>query len=110
MGRIYLPQDELRRFDYSEEDLLRGKLTEAFFALMSFEISRARSLYREAEQGIPLLERDTRFTVLLAARLYARILDEIERNGYDVYTRRAHLSLVAKLRAAPGIRREARKL
>lgn len=110
MGRIYLPQDELRRFGYAEEDLLRGKLTEPFFALMDFEIKRARALYREAEQGIPLLEPDTRFTVLLAARLYARILDEIERNAYDVYTRRAHLSLTAKLRAAPSIWREARKL
>lgn len=110
MGRIYLPQDELLRFGYSEEDLQRGKLTDPFFALMSFEIARARALYQEAEQGIRLLERDTRFTVLLAARLYARILDEIELNGYDVYTRRAHLSLAAKLRAAPRIWREARTL
>lgn len=110
MGRIYLPQDELRRFGYTEADLLSGKLSESFFALMRFEIERARSLYSEAERGIPLLDADTRFTVLLAARLYARILDEIERNGYDVYTRRAHLSLAEKLRAAPRIWREARKL
>jgi phytoene synthase len=110
MGRIYLPQDELRRFGYSEADLLRGKLTGSFFELMNFEIERARALYREAEQGIPLLEPDTRFTVLLAARLYARILDEIEHNGYDVFTRRAHLSLPAKLRAAPRIWRAAHKL
>jgi phytoene synthase len=110
MGRIYLPQDELRRFGYAEADLLGGKLTEPFFALMNFEIARARALYSEAERGIPLLERDTRFTVLLAARLYARILDEIERNAYDVYTRRAHLTLAGKLRAAPRIWREAREL
>jgi len=77
---------------------------------MNFEIARARALYSEAERGIPLLERDTRFTVLLAARLYARILDEIERNAYDVYTRRAHLTLAGKLRAAPRIWREAREL
>ncbi len=110
MGRIYLPQEELHGFGYTEADLLRGKLSEPFFALMNHEIERARALYREAEQGIPLLDADTRFTVLLAARLYARILDEIERNGYDVYTRRAHLSLPAKLRAAPSIWRESRQL
>jgi phytoene synthase len=110
MGRIYLPQDELHRFGYTDTDVLHGKLSEQFFALMDFEIERARSLYREAEQGIPLLEPDTRFTVLLAARLYARILDEIERNGYDVYTRRAHLTLAGKLRAAPRIWRESRRL
>jgi phytoene synthase len=110
MGRIYLPQDELHRFGYTDTDVLQGKLSEQFFALMDFEIERARSLYREAEQGIPLLEPDTRFTVLLAARLYARILDEIERNGYDVYTRRAHLTLAGKLRAAPRIWRESQRL
>ncbi|HEY0406930.1 MAG TPA: phytoene/squalene synthase family protein [Pyrinomonadaceae bacterium] len=110
MGRIYLPQEDARRFGYTEADLLGGKLNEPFFALMTFEIERARSLYREAERGIPLLAAEARFTVLLAARLYARILDEIERNGYDVYTRRAHLSLAGKLRAAPRIWQEARKL
>ena len=110
MGRIYLPQGEMRRFGYTEADLLGGKLTEPFFALMRFEIERARALYSEAEPGIPLLNREARFTVLLAARHYARILDEIEHNGYDVFTRRAHLSLPGKLRAAPGIWREARKL
>ncbi|MDX6694749.1 MAG: 15-cis-phytoene synthase [Blastocatellia bacterium] len=110
MGRIYLPQEDARRFGYTEADLLGGKLNEPFFALMNFEIERARSLYREAEQGIPLLAKEARFTVLLAARLYARILDEIERNGYDVYTRRAHLSLAGKLRAAPRLWREARRL
>jgi phytoene synthase len=110
MGRIYLPREDASRFGYTEADLLGGKLNEPFFALMSFEIERARSLYREAEQGIPLLAKEARFTVLLAARLYARILDEIERNSYDVYTRRAHLSLAGKLRAAPRIWREARRL
>jgi 15-cis-phytoene synthase len=110
MGRIYLPQEDARRFGYTEADLLGGKLNEPFFALMQFEIERARALYREAEQGIPLLAQEARFTVLLAARLYARILDEIERNSYDVFTRRAHLSLAGKLRAAPRLWREARKL
>jgi len=110
MGRIYLPQEDARRFGYTEADLLGGKLSEPFFALMNFEIERARALYREAEQGIPLLAQEARLTVLLAARLYARILDEIERNSYDVFTRRAHLSLAGKLRAAPRLWREARKL
>ncbi|MBA2341686.1 MAG: phytoene/squalene synthase family protein [Pyrinomonadaceae bacterium] len=109
-GRIYLPQEDLRQFNYTESELLSGKVNENFRRLMRFEIERARSLYREAEGGIPLLEQDARFTVLLAARLYAKILDEIERNGYDVFTQRAHLSLLGKLRHVPQLQREARKL
>lgn len=110
MNRIYLPQEDMRRFSYTENELMRGELNDNFRALMRFQIERARALYREAEKGIPLLNRDARFTVLLAARLYARILDAIERNDYDVWTRRAHLSLTGKLRAAPRIWRESRKL
>ncbi|MFN2453007.1 MAG: phytoene/squalene synthase family protein [Pyrinomonadaceae bacterium] len=110
MNRIYLPQEDLRRFGYMESALVNGEVNENFRQLMRFEIERARHFYREAEKGIPLLNRDARFTVLLAARLYARILDAIERNGFDVWTRRAHLSLTGKLRAAPRVWREARKL
>ena len=110
MGRVYLPQEDLRRFGVTEESLARKEVSPEFRALMSFEIQRAREFYRAAEKGIPLLERDARFCVLLAARLYARILDEIERAGFDVFTRRAHLSLAGKLRAAPRIWHEARSL
>jgi len=110
MNRIYLPQEDMRRFGYTESELMRGEMNDNFRALMRFQIERARALYREAEKGIPLLNRDARFTVLLAARLYARILDAIECNDYDVWTRRAHLSLTGKLRAAPRIWRESRKL
>lgn len=110
VGRVYLPQEDLRRFGYSEAELRRGEVNAHFVALMRFEIERARSLYREAERGIPLLHKDSRFTVLLAARLYARILDKIEANLFDVFTRRAHLTLVGKLHLAPGIWRESRNL
>jgi len=108
-GRIYLPQEDLCRFKVTEEEVQRGNLSENFCLLLEFEIARARALYREAEEGIRLLDRDARFTVLLAARLYAQILEEIERNSYDVFTRRAHVSFSGKLRATPYIWREARR-
>ena len=110
MDRIYLPREDLARFRYTEEELMRGVVNENFRALMRFEIARARDLYREAELGIPLLDREVRFTVLLAARLYARILQEIERADFQVYTNRAHLSFADKLRAAPGVWRVSRRL
>ncbi len=110
MGRIYLPRDEMQKFGVTEDEIARGKVTDNFRALMRFEIARAREFYTEAEKGIPLLERDARFTVLLAARLYARILDAIEINDFDVFTRRAHLSFYGKLRATPRIWQEARAL
>ncbi|MBA3715094.1 MAG: phytoene/squalene synthase family protein [Pyrinomonadaceae bacterium] len=110
LGRIYLPREDLVHFGVTEDELARGEVNDRFRALMGFEVARARGFYHEAEKGIPLLERDTRFTVLLAARLYGRILNEIERADCDVFTRRAHLSFGAKLRAAPRVWREARRL
>ena len=110
MNRVYLPQDEMRRFGVTEETLQRGCVTEEFRELMRFEIARARELYTEAELGIPLLHKDARFTVLLAARLYARILEEIERADFQVFTRRAHLSFGQKLSALLHIWNAARQL
>jgi len=87
-----------------------GQVTEEFRELMRFEISRARALYAEAELGISLLHKDARFTVLLAARLYSRILEEIERADFQVFTQRAHLSFGQKLSALPRVRNAARRL
>jgi phytoene synthase len=100
LGRIYLPAEDLRRFGYGEADLLAGVVDERFVALMRFEVERARALYREAEPGIALLQPDSRYAVRLALHLYRGILDAIESNRYDVFTRRAFVPLSAKILTA----------
>ena len=110
MGRIYLPQDELRKFKVSEEQILEGEVNNNFVEMMRFQIQRARDYYRTGEKGISLLEKDSRLTVLLASRIYAQILDKIERQNYDVFTRRAHTNFPQKIFSIPKIWREARNL
>ena len=110
MGRIYLPQEDLRKFGVLEKQLLANEMNENFVEMMKFQMSRARDYYCKSEKGIPLLEKDTRFTVLLASRIYSKILDEIERQNYDVFTRRAHTTFSQKLRMIPKIWREARRI
>jgi len=102
-GRIYLPQEDLRKFDVSEEQITANRFDENFARMMRFQVERAREYYRQGERGIGLLEKDSRFTVLMAARIYAKILDEIERLGYNVFTRRAHTSKMQKLLSIPKI-------
>lgn len=109
MGRIYLPQEDLRRFEISDKQILSNESNENFVRMMKFQIERAREYYRKAEKGIPLLEKDTRFTVLLAARIYAEILNEIERQHYDVFQKRAHTTFWQKLKMIPKIKREVKK-
>jgi phytoene synthase len=99
-GRIYLPEEDMHRFGVTEQDIAWGRLSERVIQLLRFEIERTRALYREAEMGIPLLPREYRYPVLLGSRLYARILDRIESNGYDVFRQRAHTTLLEKMRIA----------
>jgi phytoene synthase len=106
MGRIYLPQEDLRRFDVSEKQIFAGEMSENFTRMMKFQINRARDFYRKGEMGISLLEKDSRFTV----RIYSRILSEIERQNYDVFIKRAHTSRMQKILSIPKIWREARKM
>lgn len=96
-GRIYLPQEDLRRFGVEEAHIAQGQLDEPMRNLLRFEIERTRALYRQAEVGIALLPREYRYPVLLGSQLYARILHRIERNGYDVFTRRARTSTLEKM-------------
>jgi phytoene synthase len=96
MGRIYLPAEDLARFGCSEDAIAAGIVDAPFRALIRFEIDRVRALYREAEPGVDLLAPDARYCVRLALALYRDILDRIEANGYDVFTRRAFVPLRAK--------------
>lgn len=91
-GRIYLPLEDLERFNYTEQDLMKGVIDDRWQALMQFEIQRARDCFHEAERGITALSPDARWPVWAALMLYRGILDQIERNGYDVFTERAYVS------------------
>ncbi len=97
-GRVYLPLEDLKRFGYTEEELERGVVDERFVALLRFEISRARMLYRVADEGMRYIPRGCRYPVVVARRLYETILERIEAQGYDVFARRAETSLPYKLR------------
>ncbi len=110
IGRIYLPQEDLRKFNVSEDQICAGEMNENFVGLIKFQIKRARDFYRKGEQGIALLERDSRFTVLLASRIYGKILDEIEAQNYNVFNKRARTTKTQKIISIPGIWREARNL
>lgn len=101
--RIYLPAEDLNRFGVTESDLFQHKMSDEFIALMKFQIARARRYYESAEKGIPMLSSDSRLPVRLAHDNYSRILDQIETNDYQVFTRRAYLSFTRKLAIVPRI-------
>ena len=98
LGRVYLPLDELESFGCSEETIRQGVVTERFRELLQFQIARSREFYRRAFQGIRYLTRDgSHWTALLMGDVYRGILDQVERNDYEVFTRRATVTLRGKL-------------
>jgi phytoene synthase len=108
-GRIYLPLEDLERFGYAEQDLMRGVVDERFRELMKFEIERARQLFRAGAAGLSHLSNDgSRFTATAMGVIYAGILHAIERLDYDVFSSRARLTLPQKLLRLPAARRVAR--
>jgi len=88
-GRIYLPQEDIEKFNYSEEELLKGEINNQWKALMNFQLKRARDWFQKSEDGIKWLSSDARWPVWTSLRLYRGILDSIERLDYDVFNNRA---------------------
>lgn len=100
-GRIYLPQDELARAGLSEEDIFKGKVTDRWRGFMKNQIKRARMFFQEAEKGVTELSQASRWPVWASLLLYRQILDEIEANDYNNFTKRAYVSKTKKLLALP---------
>ncbi len=101
-GRIYLPQEDLARFGYSEHDLLHGVRSAAFDELMRFEVERAKGFYERAASLGPMLSADGRPTFDIMVRIYGGLLDAIEAAGYDVYSKRVRLSTPRKMGIVAG--------
>jgi 15-cis-phytoene synthase len=100
-GRIYLPLEDLERFNYTEKDLLNGVNDQRWRQLMRFQIQRARKYYKDAERGIRALNIDSRWPVWSALMLYQGILNVIERNHYDVFNKRAFVPTAEKMLYLP---------
>ena len=100
-GRIYLPLEDLERFQYSEEELLAGTLNDNWRALMRFQLERAREWFARSEAGVRWLAPDARWPVWASLRLYRGILDVIEQHQYDVFNKRAYVPKAGKLLDLP---------
>ena len=101
-GRIYVPQDELARFDVSEDQLREGRIDAGFRDLMKFQVSRARERYRSGVELLSYLQPDGRPILTAMLRIYGGLLKRIEQCNYDVFSERVSLSKVRKLGIALG--------
>jgi phytoene synthase len=109
-GRVYLPLEDLHRFNVTEADLQAGVMTTGVRALLRFECNRARSYYRRAAAQLPRVDAASLVAAEIMGAIYFEILRNIERRGHDVFServrvprpRRAALALGIWLRSLPG--------
>ena len=95
-NRVYLPVEDLQRFGVPAADILQAKETPAFRSLMEFQAERARGYYQSAMSALPLEDRRAQRPGLIMAAIYRTLLDEIQREGFQVLTRRTSLTPLRK--------------
>ncbi len=88
-GRVYLPQEDLRRFGVSDADLAGATSTPGVRELIAFEVARTREVYAGARAGWAMLPPASARCVRVAHLLYEGILDQVEASGYRVLEQRA---------------------
>ena len=96
-GRIYLPIDELQRFDVKAQELLQRQYSDRLRALMKFQAERAHALYDEALALLPHADRRAQKPGLMMASIYRTLLREIEASGFQVLHQRIALTPLRKL-------------
>ena len=102
-GRLYLPREELAFYGIPESEIAEGHITDNWRQFMKFQIERTRQLYRESWAGVKMLAREGQLAIGAASVFYQGILDEIEKRDYDVFSSRASLNAIGKIRRIPAL-------
>ncbi len=94
--RIYLPQEDLARFDYSETELQDRQYNDRFVRLMQFEAARAREFFARAAALLPREDRRAMVAAEIMASIYRGLLRRIERDGFRLFEGDYRLSTLEK--------------
>jgi 15-cis-phytoene synthase len=98
MGRIYLPQEDLAKFDLTANDLLTTPDAARIRPLLELEAERAHEGYRAGDELIPYVSEDSQPALWVLINIYRALLNKIASRQYDVFTTRVSLTVTEKLR------------
>jgi phytoene synthase len=99
-GRIYLPLEDLKKFNYTEEELITLTYNERFVELMKFECERAHEYFRRAKACLAEEDKPLFTAARTMGNIYYLLLLRIERARYDVFSKRIRLSSPLKILVA----------
>jgi 15-cis-phytoene synthase len=98
MGRIYLPEEDLAKFNLAASDLLANPDPARFRRLLALEAERAREFYAAGDALLPFVSEDSQPALWVLVNIYRRLLEKIAEKQYDVFTAKVSLSTWEKLR------------
>lgn len=103
MGRIYLPQEDLERFNYSEQDLLSSVYNDNFFRLMEYEAGRAKEYFRKANASLHFEDKPALFAARAMQHIYFRLLKKLEARNYNIFNENIRISTARKAAISLGV-------
>jgi len=98
MGRVYLPEEDLAKFNLSAADLLATPDASRFRPLLALEADRAREGYQAGEQLIPYIAEDSQPALYVLINIYRKLLEKIAERQFDVFSGKVTLTVTEKLR------------
>ena len=98
MGRVYLPEEDLVKFNLSASELLGTPDPARFRPLLAMEADRAREFYAAGDELIPYISEDSRPALWVLITIYRSLLEKIALKQYDVFSAKVSLSTWEKLR------------
>jgi len=102
-GRIYLPQEDLKKFSYSEEDIFKQNYDERFISLMKYEVERAEKFFENATENLNLDDKKAMFAARAMQHIYKRLLEKIIEAEYNIYQKNIRVSSFEKVGISLGV-------
>jgi phytoene synthase len=95
-GRIYLPQEDLSRFNYSEKEIMEAKYNSNFVSLMQFEAERAHGFFTKADESLDKDDKSNLFAAHAMQKIYQKLLYKLEKEKFEVYSKRIRVNKFEK--------------
>lgn len=102
-GRIYLPQEDLQRYNYSESEMMMKVYNDQFKDLMMYETGRAKRYFNSATSHLDLDDKKTMFAARAMQHIYYKMLEKIIAADYDVFNNNIKVSKFEKVGIALGV-------
>ncbi len=102
-GRIYLPKEDLDKFNYKESDVINNTYNENFQRMMEYQVERAREYFNAATACLNREDKKAMFAARAMQHIYSRMLNKIVDANYNVYQNKIKISTFKKIGISLGV-------